>query len=99
MDFLNNPLILSTLIHLISYETFEFLLLRYVIQYNYSHYQGFFIFEVYMFLHWGLSVKVLGAKKIDIKCNTCGSPGLSLTCMQRVFNIYWIPTIPLKKTT
>ena len=52
-----------------------------------------------MFVFFGWSTKKIGTKQIDRACPACHSPSLSLVGMQRIFHIFWIPTLPLKKST
>jgi len=41
--------------------------------------------------------KQIGEKALDIACSVCGTLNLFIQCFQKVFALYWVPTIPLKK--
>ena len=48
---------------------------------------------------WGWSTKEIGTKETNGTCPSCSSPNLVVVGLQRVFDIFWIPIIPLGKST
>jgi hypothetical protein len=47
---------------------------------------------------WGLNTKNIGAIPLTGECTTCHQSALHLTAFQSMFHLFWIPTIPLKKS-
>ena len=48
---------------------------------------------------WGWSTKEIGTKEASGGCSYCGSPSLVIVGFQRVFDLFWIPIIPLGKSS
>ncbi len=48
---------------------------------------------------WGFSTKEIGIKEAPGKCPSCGLQNLVIVGSQCVFDLFWIPIIPLKKST
>lgn len=48
---------------------------------------------------WGWSTKEICTKEKSGKCPSCGLATLVIVGFQRVFDLFWIPVIPLKKST
>ncbi|WP_253308401.1 hypothetical protein [Rickettsia endosymbiont of Orchestes rusci] len=48
---------------------------------------------------WGWSTREIGTKKIDGACKICNANQLYLVGLQRTFNLFWIPVVPLNKIT
>jgi hypothetical protein len=46
---------------------------------------------------WGWGSKSIGQYTTNIDCSHCANPGLILVAFQKFFDIFYIPTIPLKK--
>lgn len=46
---------------------------------------------------WGSSSLNIKAKNLGAACRACESGSVSLSAVQQVFTLYWIPLIPLKK--
>ena len=47
---------------------------------------------------WGWSTKNIGVIPFAGECKTCHHHGLQLAAFQSMFDLFWIPTFPLKKT-
>ncbi len=47
---------------------------------------------------WGVSLKNIGRKNIHGNCPLCNSRDLYLVVMQKVLHIFWIPTLPTRKS-
>lgn len=48
---------------------------------------------------YGTSTRKIGKSKVDAECHNCKSPDMFLVGLQRTFDLFWIPTIPLNKST
>lgn len=48
---------------------------------------------------WGSSTLNIKAKNLGAACKVCETSSVSLSAIQRVFTVYWIPIIPLNKVT
>lgn len=48
---------------------------------------------------WGFSTKEIGIKRTQGNCPSCSLPNLVIVGSQCVFDLFWIPIIPLKKST
>lgn len=48
---------------------------------------------------WGFSTKEIGTKRTQGNCPSCSLPSLVIVGSQCVFDLFWIPIIPLKKST
>jgi hypothetical protein len=48
---------------------------------------------------WGWSTKEIGTKEASGNCASCSLPSLVIVGFQRVFDIFWIPVIPLGKSS
>ena len=48
---------------------------------------------------WGSSSLNIKAKNLGAACKVCETSSVSLSAVQRVFTLYWIPVIPLNKVT
>lgn len=46
---------------------------------------------------WGSSTLNIKAKNLGASCKACKTGSVSLAAFQKVFTLYWIPVIPLKK--
>ena len=50
-------------------------------------------------LIWGWATKNISENVTNLDCSHCGDQGLILVAFQRFFDLFFIPTIPLDKTT
>ena len=48
---------------------------------------------------WGWAAKKIGTHDVKGVCPSCKNATLVLVGWQRTFDVFWIPTIPLKKTS
>lgn len=51
-----------------------------------------------MFITYGTKGKIISSKAAHLTCTTCGGSQHTMHVVQRYFNIFWIPVIPLRKT-
>jgi hypothetical protein len=48
---------------------------------------------------WGWKTKNISEDVTNLDCSHCGDQGLILVTFQRFFDLFFIPTIPLSKST